>query len=70
MRCDFVEKKVGKEVVYMKKMKELNESNLILFNLFLFQTRNRHVFELLMEFKEKLEEKFECLHLQNLDTSL
>ena len=25
---------MGKKVVYMKKMKELNESNLILFNLF------------------------------------
>ncbi|XP_068675287.1 tumor protein p73-like isoform X12 [Montipora foliosa] len=33
-------------------------------------TRNRHVYELLMDFKEKLEDKFEYFHLQNLDNSL
>lgn len=30
---------------------------------YVITTRNRHVFELLLDFKEKLEEKFECLNL-------
>jgi len=37
---------------------------------YVVMTRNRHVYELLMGFKEQLEEKFECLNLQNLDNSL
>ena len=38
--------------------------------LFFPQTRNPHVYELLMDMRDKLEEKFESLNLQNSDHAL
>jgi len=37
---------------------------------FFLQTKNRHVYELLMEMKDSLEVKFESLNIQSPDHSL